>query len=87
MNLLWPNGIQYERVLLFVTDAASYVIKAGTAHKVIFPNMTHLTCFAHGLHRIAETIRANFLLVDKLMSSVKKIFVKAPYRKECLHLM
>jgi hypothetical protein len=31
MNFLWPNGIQYERVLLFVTDAASYTIKASTA--------------------------------------------------------
>ncbi|PNF19297.1 hypothetical protein B7P43_G07511 [Cryptotermes secundus] len=82
MNLLWPNGIQYERVLLFVTDAASYIMKAGTALKVIFPNMTHLTCLAHGLHRVAETIHANFPLVDKLVSSVKKVFVKAPYRKE-----
>jgi hypothetical protein len=68
--------------MLFVTDVASYVIKAGTAHKVIFPNMTHLTCLAHGLHGAAETIRANFPLVGKLVSSVKKVFVKAPYRKE-----
>jgi hypothetical protein len=42
MNLLWPNGIQYECVLLFVTDAASYMIKGGAAVKVIFPNMIHL---------------------------------------------
>ncbi|PNF36587.1 hypothetical protein B7P43_G15044 [Cryptotermes secundus] len=26
MNLLWPNGIQYESVLLFVNDATSYMI-------------------------------------------------------------
>jgi hypothetical protein len=58
MNLLWPNGIQYERVLLFVTHASSYTIEAG-----IFPNMTHLTCLAHGFHRVAETIRANFPFV------------------------
>jgi hypothetical protein len=57
-------------------------MKAGTALKVIFPTMTHLTCLAHGLHRVAETIRANFPPVDKLVSSVKKVFVKAPYRKE-----
>jgi hypothetical protein len=43
MNLLWPNVIQYECVLLSVTDAASYMIKADIALKVIFPNMTHLT--------------------------------------------
>ncbi|PNF33844.1 hypothetical protein B7P43_G08338 [Cryptotermes secundus] len=44
--------------------------------------MTHLTCFAHGLHRVAETIHAHFPLVDKLVSSVKKVSVKAPYREE-----
>jgi hypothetical protein len=87
MNLLWPNGIQYERVLLFVTDAASYMMKAGTAFKVIFPNMTHLPCLAHGLHRVAETIRANFPLVDKLVPSVKKVLVKAPYRQEAFKVV
>ena len=53
-NLLWPNGIQYA--LLFVIDAASYMMKASTALKDILPNMTHLTCLAHGLHRVGETI-------------------------------
>ena len=81
MNLLWPNGIQYQGLLLFVTDAASYMMKAGTALKVIFPNMTHLTRLAHGLHRVAETIHANFPLLDKFVFSVKKVFVKAPTRK------
>jgi hypothetical protein len=65
-----------------MTEAASYVIKASTVLKVIFPNMTHFTCLAHGLHRVAETICANFPFVDKLVSSMKKVFVKAPYRKE-----
>jgi hypothetical protein len=34
------------------------------------------------LHPVAETIHENFPLIDKLVSSVKKVFVKAPYRKE-----
>lgn len=80
MKLLWPDGIRYNNVLLMVTDAASYMIKSGTTLKGIFPNLIHLTCLAHGLHRIAETIRSCYPLVDKLVSSVKKIFVKAPSR-------
>jgi hypothetical protein len=60
------------------------LIKAGTALNVIFPNMIHLSCLSHALHCFAETIRANFPLVDKLASSVKKIFVKVQYRKEAL---
>jgi hypothetical protein len=52
------------------------MIKAGTALKIIFPNITHLTCHAHALHR------ANFPFADRLVSYVKKAFVRAPYRKE-----
>ncbi|KAL4122933.1 hypothetical protein QTP88_015174 [Uroleucon formosanum] len=44
--------------------------------------MIHLTCLAHAFHRIAETIRSKFTKVDELISSVKKIFLKAPSRIE-----
>ncbi|XP_026820145.1 uncharacterized protein LOC113558795 [Rhopalosiphum maidis] len=42
--------------------------------------MIHITCTAHGLHRVAEEVRGKFSNVDKLISSVKKIFRKAPNR-------
>ncbi|KAL4084125.1 hypothetical protein QTP88_027960 [Uroleucon formosanum] len=29
MFVLWPNGIRHDDVLLFVTDAAPYMVKAG----------------------------------------------------------
>ncbi|KAL4096902.1 hypothetical protein QTP88_021777 [Uroleucon formosanum] len=35
---------------------------------------------AHGLHRVAEEVRVNYRKVDKLVSSVKQIFLKAPSR-------
>ncbi|KRZ63903.1 hypothetical protein T08_2385, partial [Trichinella sp. T8] len=54
--------------------------KAAGALKVLFPNMLHLTCLAHGLHRIAEHIRCLFPDVDRLISNVKKGFLKAPSR-------
>ena len=44
--------------------------------------MVHITCLAHGLHRVADEIRANFSQVDSLVSETKKIFVKAPSRKQ-----
>lgn len=37
-------------------------------------------CLAHALHRVAEQIRSDFPLVDKLISSVKKVFFKCPAR-------
>lgn len=76
---LWPHG-NAEKVLLLVTDVAAYMLKAGENLKIFFPNMLHLTCYAHGLNRVAETIRQSFPLVNNLISSVKKVFLKAPLR-------
>jgi hypothetical protein len=42
--------------------------------------MSNCTCLAHGINRIAETIRLQFPLVNDLIKNGKKIFVKAPLR-------
>ena len=80
LSLLWPDGVQYEDVLLFLTDAAPYMCLAAEGLKLTFPKMIHLTCLAHGLHRVAEKIRILYPQVNKLISNVKKIFTKAPLR-------
>lgn len=47
---------------------------------MLFPNLIHLTCLAHGIHRVCEIIRAEYTTVDKMIANVKKIFLKAPSR-------
>jgi len=80
LGILWPNGILHERVLLFISDAAPYMVKAGTALNVFYPKLVHVTCLAHAFHRVAETIRSEFSEVDFLISTIKIIFLKAPSR-------
>lgn len=80
LTVLWPNGIKYNMVLLIVTDAAAYMLKGVGGLGVLFPKMRHLTCLAHGLHRLAEFIRTSYPEVDNLISEVKKVFIKSPYR-------
>lgn len=80
LAVLWPGGVKHDNVLLLVTDAAPYMKKAAAALKILFPKMMHLTCLAHGLHRVAEHIRSLFPDVDRLVSNVKKVFLKAPSR-------
>lgn len=63
------------------------MVKSAVAINVFYPKMIHLTCLAHRLHRIGETIRAKFIKVDKLIAEVKKIFLKAPSRVEKLKEM
>ena len=36
LSTLWPNGIQFEKLLLFLTDAAPYMKKAGKSLKDLF---------------------------------------------------
>ena len=81
MFLLWPEGIRYD-VLLFVTDTAPYIVKAGKTVQAFYQKMVHITCLAHGLHRVAKEVRENFTQVDFLVSETKKIFVKTPSRKQ-----
>lgn len=80
MTFLWRGDIQHDRVLVFVTDAAAYMKKAFESLGVLFPKMCHVTCVAHGIHRVAEEIRRVFPEVDLLISSVKEIYRKAPSR-------
>jgi len=48
------------------------MLKSGKALIVLYPKMIHLTCLAHAIHRIAETVRDEFPLVDNLISETKK---------------
>jgi Protein of unknown function (DUF 659) len=75
-----PEPVPGEKILLMLSDAAPYMIKAGLNLKFFYENLIHCTCIAHGLNRIAETIRLEFSLVNKLIKNGKKIFVKAPLR-------
>lgn len=78
----WPNcpllilGVGREKVLLFVSDAAPYMVAAGIALRVLYPKMIHATCAAHGLHRVADFIKDEFDDVNDLISNVKKMFTK-----------
>ncbi len=79
-SLLWPSGIQYDRVLLYLSDAAAYMVKSAKMLKAHFPRLIHVTCIVHGLHRVAEEVRGQFSDVDALISNVKKIFLKCNSR-------
>jgi hypothetical protein len=77
---LWPSGIQYDRLLLFLSDEAAYMLASADGLQTSFPKILHVTCVAHGIHRLAEFIRENNPQVDALVSNGKKIFLKAPTR-------
>ena len=77
MNLLWPDNVERENVLLFVSDAAPYVIKAL---QLLYPKIMHVTHLAHALHRVVKEVRRSYPEVEKLIVNRKKIFIKSPLR-------
>ncbi|KAJ4445649.1 hypothetical protein ANN_12332 [Periplaneta americana] len=62
------------------TDATLYMIAAVKLLEVFYPALLHITCLAHAMNRVAETIRLEYPQVNKLVSTIKKIFIKAPTR-------
>jgi len=78
MNMLWPDKVERENVLLFVSDAAPYMIKGAKALQLLYPKMIHVTCLTHALHRVAEDVCGSYPEVDKLIANRKKIFIKSP---------
>ncbi|GJQ85809.1 hypothetical protein Trydic_g20365 [Trypoxylus dichotomus] len=74
-----------EKVLLFVTDAAAYMKTAGRLLQQTYSSMMHITCLAHALHLVSEEVRKCYPNADKLISSVMKVFVKAPARKNLFY--
>jgi hypothetical protein len=79
-NFFLPNPVPNKKILLMLSDAAAYMVKTYSNLKIFYENLTHCTCLAHGLNRVAETIRMQFPLVNTLISAGKKIFLKAPLR-------
>lgn len=79
-NFFLPGSIPCEKILLMLSDAAPYMIKAAQNLKIFYSNIIHTTCLAHGFNRVAEDIRNQFPLINDLISNVKKVFLKAPLR-------
>lgn len=80
LQLLWRGNydVNNDKFLLFITDGTAYMKVAGQILQDKY-NCLHVTCLAHNLHRVAETVTECYPRVDRLISSVKKV-LKAPER-------
>ena len=67
-------------LFLFILDAAPYMTKAAQAIKIFYPKITHITCPVHGINRVCEKIRSMYPNGDRLISNIKKVFLKGPPR-------
>ena len=49
---------------LLLSDAARYMMAAGTVLKALYPKLCQVTCVAHLLHNCAIKVRSHFHDVD-----------------------
>ena len=75
-------SLDREKVLLLISDAASYMVKAAESLKIFYGKMSHVTCTSHLLHNACTRVRSAFPEVDTLIASVKAATRKNRSRKE-----
>jgi hypothetical protein len=63
---LWPSRVQHKKIKLLLTDGAPYMVKAGSNLKVFYEHLVHLTCLAHALNLVCETIRKQYPDVNEI---------------------
>ncbi|PSN56646.1 hypothetical protein C0J52_10817 [Blattella germanica] len=56
------------------------MISAIEQLKPLFPKLKHVTCLAHALHRVCESIRNEYNIANEFISALKKILLKSPSR-------
>lgn len=77
--------VDANEMLLFVTDAAPYLVRAGAALRVINPKTVHVSRASHALHGVAEELRGCFhLMTSTLVSNTKKVSAKSPMQVQLL---
>lgn len=72
----YKGTIQYEKIRLLLSDAAPYAVKVGTMLKELIPNLKHITCICHLLHRLCEEVRKLCPRLNRLASELKRLLVK-----------
>lgn len=82
LNILWPDGVKYERVKLLSTDQAAYFLASGRTMKdSLYPRMLHVTCLCHALHNVCEKIKKDSFKSHRLVAALKTYYSKSSRRK------
>ena len=68
-------GINRSFFCLLLSDAAKYMIAAGTTLKSLYFKLFHVTCVAHLLHNSATKIKFYLEDVDQLIAKVKAVII------------
>lgn len=46
----------------------------------MYSNLKHVTCLAHSLHRVCESLREEYQTANEFLTNMRKVLLKAPAR-------
>ncbi|KAG0436027.1 hypothetical protein DMUE_4420 [Dictyocoela muelleri] len=67
----FPDGnISKTKIKLVLSDMAPYALKELRLLKDVLPSLKHITCIAHMLHLVCETLRKESAISDRLFADI-----------------
>lgn len=69
-------SINLNQIILIITDAAKYMVKAFKVLSNQNYSFFHVTCLAHLIHNCAIRIKASYINVDNCIARIKLITIK-----------
>lgn len=82
MRTIGKLNIDFNDVWLVVTDQAAYMMKCFKDLKTVLPNMHHVSCLAHSIHRVCEKVREDHKLVDDFLGKMRVVFSRSNDRSQ-----
>ncbi|KAG0429759.1 hypothetical protein DMUE_5723 [Dictyocoela muelleri] len=76
VSILSDGNILNSKIKLVLSDMAGYALKAGRMLKDIIPSVKHITCLAHMVHLVCETIRKDSDAADNFFALLKRKLTK-----------
>ena len=80
-NVLENFKLEQTKMLLLISDAASYMIKSGKVLKSNNESLFYVTCFAHLAHNCSLKVWSYYKSLDFLITSLKIATIKSSERK------
>ena len=75
-------NIDFQKIMLFVSDSASYFSKAWKEIlSLLWTNCQHIHCYTHIISLAGNSMRIKMPDVDRCISLLKSCLVKAPARR------
>jgi len=78
-------NINHDSFVMLISDAATYMKKAGEVYKSRNRCFLHAKCLAHLIHNCSIRIRAEYENIDKVIGSLKALTIKNKQRQNLFY--